>query len=402
MAKTLRTRVKRAAIPAFLLATPLLAQQGAALTPEQDFQNRVSGPGVVWYHDFSSDDEVNAFRWRSAVGNDPGALGERSEYVRRTTADGVTGGDSLELVNTPGTVGNADWWRPFSPMRAKDGAVLGNGRANDDPGAGGKIAAEVWNPRQRGSQTANWTKGYYGHPSMDGDGGVSQDGHEYWLQYAIKIDPKIITAVSRDGGKQIYLTRTDRSLTSQEIVVVARETLNADPHNNYFTMYRSGSPPLSTDTPGQGSQPGIEGGTVRDGQCAFNNANGKLANCWKWPLGEWVTVMIHVVPGTNANGHMPSAPGDPGGNKDTLIEVKVAEQGATQWRTIWHQTDANLPFDRFPGQNALIFSTYMNNAEHTDYVYKRIDNVIFSTEEIPLPRSSGPTRPNAPEDLNAE
>jgi len=67
---------------------------------EADWQERISGAGVVWFHDFRTDDEVNNFRWTPGYGNgnDPLAVGSAyAKYVRRITTDGITGGGCLEI-----------------------------------------------------------------------------------------------------------------------------------------------------------------------------------------------------------------------------------------------------------------------------------------------------------------
>lgn len=348
---------------------------------EADWQTRISGIGVVWYHDFRSSDEVDAFRWLGGVGNDPDSSdATRSDMCRHNTSDGITGGGCLEIVRKAGTTDGAEWWRPFSPMDT------GSGKTVNDPGANGTIAVQAWSPTQGGAQTNSWRDGYYGHPSIDGDNGVTQDGNEYWLQFRVKIDPNRPTYQTSDGGKLIYLTRTDLSLTSQEVVVEALET-GAD-GLNYFSMYRSGSPPLEADAPGistHGNQPGVEGGVIGDGVCRFDDNGGRLGNCWVWPTDEWVTVMFHIIPGTNSGGELPSAPTVPTGNNDTTIEVKVAESGASSWATIWNQSNADLPFQTYPGQNALIISSYLNGINVTSDLSTKFDQLIFSTQEIALP-----------------
>src|SRR5688572_26582707 len=61
---------------------------GSPADVEADWQARIGGPGVVWYHDFKSDDEVNAFRWTGGYsgGNDPLAVGSREAPLVRRVA----------------------------------------------------------------------------------------------------------------------------------------------------------------------------------------------------------------------------------------------------------------------------------------------------------------------------
>ena len=57
-----------------------------------DWQSRISGPGVVWFHGFENDDEVNNFRFGGGIGTDRAdvystvtnpAIG----YIRRITSE---------------------------------------------------------------------------------------------------------------------------------------------------------------------------------------------------------------------------------------------------------------------------------------------------------------------------
>src|SRR5690606_7644916 len=99
----------------------LLDEQGDAIPSacgtgdaEADWQARISGQGVVWYHDFRTDAEVDNFRWASGHGLDPGDVARPGLCIRNTN-DGVTGGGCLELIYPVGSRGAPGWWRPFAP-----------------------------------------------------------------------------------------------------------------------------------------------------------------------------------------------------------------------------------------------------------------------------------------------
>lgn len=342
----------------------------------EDWQARISGPGVVWYHDFSSDDEVNAFRWTGGYsgGNDPLAVGSPlAGLVRRITDDSVDGNGSLEIVRPAGSGDGSVWWRPFSPIVG--GTTTGNGRGagNDDPGASGTLAPQPYDPSDGGSQISTWgDRGYYGTPI-----GAAYDGPEYYLQVRVKMDPNRIAGGNEDTevGKLFYFTRSDRSATDQEIVVYSGAPAAGE---NYLRMYRSVSPSLDSDPPGvavHGNQPGTELGTVGDGVCRLDDDGGRRVNCWHWPAGEWATVMWHVKPGLSDNG-------------DTLVEVWVANPGETSYSKIWNQPGVDLPFDpdHPQGHNALIASIYHNGIDMPRQFYHRYDQMIFSKEFIPCPR----------------
>lgn len=337
---------------------------------EADWQSRISGSGVVWFHDFRSDAEVNAFRWTPAYnsGNDPLAKGSaNAKLTRRITTDGITGA-CLEIVRPAGSSDGSVWWRPFAPIVGS-----GNGRGQNDPAAGGTVPVRSYAATDGGSQISAWSQGaYYG---TSGSGPF--DGPEYYFQCRVKMDPARIQGAnaSIDVGKLFYFTRTDRSATDQEIVVFSGHPIGG---KNYFSMYRSVGPPLDADAPGvsaRGNQPGNAMGTVGNKQCRFDNDGGRLANCWYWPVNEWATVMWHIKNGTS------------GGN-NTLIEAWAARQGEKQFTKIWYQPDADLPFDPdFPqGHNALIASIYHNGENMPVQFYHRYCQMIFSKQPIACPQ----------------
>ncbi len=92
-----------------------------------DWQSRISGPGVVWYHDFETAAEVNAFRWSPGYqgGNDPNDVSQPNR-TRWVAGDGFAGGGCLELWRTTGSGDGPDWWRPLSPLSAP-----GNGKSDE-------------------------------------------------------------------------------------------------------------------------------------------------------------------------------------------------------------------------------------------------------------------------------
>jgi hypothetical protein len=263
------------------------------------------------------------------------------------------------------------WWRPFSPLK---GGWPGNGKPQDDPGArdARHIAARAWDPTASNAAmiTPNHQVGYYGHPSYHSLHPGAFDGSEYYLQVRVKVDPNRLKYAS--GGKLFYFTRTDRSATDQEIVTISEKEVGG---RNMFWMYRSVSPPLTQDWPGQGSQPGSEIPDLpgRDGvRCDFGS--GALQNCWSFS-GGWDTILYHIRPGLHS------------GN-DTLVRVWAAHPGETQYTKIWDQPNVDLPFDQnhARGHNALICSGYLNGFDTGPGIYHRYAQIIFSLDPIPCPQ----------------
>lgn len=349
----------------------------APATEEECWESRISGPGVVWYHNFDSAAEVNAFRWSAGFGggNDPNDI-DSPGYLSWISNDGFAGGGCMQRIRDAGTTENvSDWWRPFSPF-----AAPGNGRTTDDPGANNTIAVQGWAPTSGGSQTNNYPdRGYYGNATYHT--GSVFDGTEYWLQVRVKMDPNRAASNNPEQGKLFYFTRTDASLTNQEIVTFSAGTIASG--RNYFGMYRSGGATLSGDAGGSatvgdqvGGSIGLIGEPTSRAICRFNNTDGKRANCWAWPdAAEWVTLLYHIRPGLDS------------GN-DTLIQVFVAEFGDLVYRRIWHQTNVDLPYGagRPFGHNAVICSSFTNGLNVGTAFYHRWTQMIFSKEFIPCPK----------------
>jgi len=309
-----------------------------AADAEADWKARTSGAGVVWFHDFRNAAEVDNFRWRGGQGDDPKNTGDGS--VRWISSDGITGGGCLEIYTAANSEAGCVWWRPLSPLTGS-----GNGRAQNDPGAGGTISVQSYspNPNSGGSNINSWgSRGLYGHPSYHSQGGF--DGAEYYLQMRVKISASRFSKGNPEAGKLLYLSHTYRSLTSQEIVT--QNNINRD-----FMAYRSGSPPL---------EPSKQYGS-------------ELSGYWQWPSDEWVTVLYHIVPGRNRVA-------------ETVFQVWVARAGAKNYTKIWDTRVVPLEYDYDNGQNALILSSYMNGVRSPVAWYTRFDQIIFSKQFIPCPQ----------------
>jgi hypothetical protein len=345
-----------------------------------DLAARTSGPGVVWFHDFASDNEVNNFRWTGGYGsgNDPLDAGTTRPQgtCRRITSDGITG-QCLELIRNTGSSDSKDFWRPLSPIQG--GTTTGNGRGagNNDPAANGTIALKSYAPTDGGSEIATGTWGVYGTKS----GGGPFDGSDYYVQCRVKLDPRRQqgTNINEDSGKLFYFTRTDRSNTDQEIITYAGTQGTSQ---TYFRMYRgAGYIALDQAPPGtatQGYQPGNEVGICNLG----GGGAGNIGNCWHWNNGAWDTIMYHI-----RNGTMSGGLGSQTSNSDTLIEVWAAHDGETEYTKIWNQPNAPISYDLVWGHSAVILSIYHNGDALTQF-YQRYCQLIFSKDFISCPQVS--------------
>jgi len=308
---------------------------------ELDWQSRISGPGVVWYHNFERDAEVDQFREDGALIYDPtddgpGYYGARPDTVYRNTSDYLTGGGSLEILRKAGSADSKNWYRPLSPLSAP-----GNGRLTDDPAANGTIPLDAdgeWGPPAR---TPDWQAGNYG-PASTGN----WEGHEFYIQYALKVSSSRLTG-NVFGGKVQYITRQDRSLTAQELVT------SYDYDVRQWRIYKGGTGTIS--------------GNIGNPQHIFD---------------EWVTYLVHVVPGDEVENAGP----DQGGS-NTRLNVYRHRAGENGYTHIFARNDLAIDYQNAyrKAWNAIIFSGYFNGFSFPEDFYQRYDEVIFSREFIPAP-----------------
>jgi hypothetical protein len=347
-----------------------------------DWLARANGQGVSWYQDFETQQEVDQFRWSAGVQNDPGDLSsDRAETVRWRDDDGITPGHGcLEIYRPAGSQDPSNWWRQLSALVAGS-----NGRASDDPAVGGTLTRRTFTPTQGGTQTSSWDLGWYGHPDYHAANPGKFDGHEYYFQCRVKIDPERIVGTNDDGGKLFYFTVTDSSNVRQEIVTVSGRQ-RGTPERNVFDMYRSGDGSGLDQSPDNdvsvtGNQPGSNfTAGVGNGVCRFDNNGGRLANCWSWPMGKWVTILYRVKAGKGnvVNGDVET---------NTEVEVWKAEEGETQYTRIFLNPNVQLPFQFLQGHNAVICSGYMNGQTFSHGFYQRYCQMIFSQQFIACPQA---------------
>lgn len=324
-------------------------------------------PGVVWFHDFRSDAEVNAFRWQNGFGNDPNSQSTLGSSCRRITTDGITGGGCLEILRPAGSQEPPGWWRPFSPLT---GAT--NGRGTNDPGANGTIAPLAWDGLTSTQANGNWKKGYYAHTDYSGNqsyGGrnwtpADFDGTEFYVQYRFKVSSgRMSSSLASGNGKYLFIATTGSTLTQELVVQSSRDM---------FLWYTNfGSSPDTGGSLGSSSsrQPG--------GNYAGCDSPTFGANCWNYVADQWVTILIHVRPGHH-------------NVKDTLLEVFAARPGMTTYETIYSLQNT-INFENGPSlghpraYNAFQPSAYCNGLNSSTSWTQRYDQVIFSKNFIPCP-----------------
>lgn len=340
-------------------ATPCNNKSAAA-----DWATRISGSGVVWYHNFDSAAEVDAFRWTGGYmgGNDPGGIGNsNAKYVEWVPSGGADGGGYLQLTRKSSAMDGNCWWRPFNPLTGTS-----NGRGQDDPGANGTIAPRTLIATQGGTQVYNWMAsskpGWYGHSS---DQNSYYDGNDFYLQIRVMADPRRTMEGNIQVGKFTSFTTTANSYTNQELVTYSGNwegsaaAGKANIHNVYQGYNYAPLADISTGT------------------------RNPISPKWAYS-GGWDTLLYHVVPGRE-------------GVKETRFEVWAAHPGDTSYTNIWDTTyaahydagtaDSAGTLIYRPGWNAMLCWIYHNGATMSEF-WQRYDQIIFSKQFIPCPTVS--------------
>jgi len=351
-----------------------------------DWQSRISGPGVVWYHNFDARAEVDQFRWAASYGsgNDPLARAPFASNLSWQPAGGADGGPYLRLFR-PAGAGVADgyvWWRQFSPLTGAS-----NGRGVDDPGAGGSIPLQTFTPTDGGDQTNRWAEtqarpGYYGKAGYEAAGNYGNptypqyasifDGNEFYLQVRVKTQADRMTVGNVVNGKLLNFCTTWGTHPNQELVTVSAYPLPSSPlggpyQGNVHNMYEG----AFTGYIGQGS-----------------NATGPIMNPTgpKWAYsGGWDTLLYHIKPGSQN-------PSNPPFTYDTTIEVWAAHPGETSYTQIWQVGfraiyDDTEQFGRYRkyAWNAFLCWIYQNWENNVTDIVQCYDQVIFSKAFIACP-----------------
>jgi hypothetical protein len=354
---------------------------------ESDWVARSTAPGVVWAHDFRNAAEVNNFRLVGGIGTDP--VGSTST-VKHVSSDGITGG-CVEVAVPAGGTSVGGWCRPFSPITGAS-----NGRGVNDPGAGGSITPLTWNPNNRNA-LGEWGAGYYAHkdywnhPTRGPSKGFSFDGTDFYIQARIKMPASRFQSGQPDGKLMMILITGDGPQVgtgqprtpNQEIVVKSNPSKLYQMYTNFGNRANSYLTGIQGASGGGAYQPG----GAYNSTCVIGNTT--TSTCWSWPADEYVTVLIHVIPGHDGGGgDSPTVAGNP--NNDTGIEVWVARKGATAYTKIWDKKDYVFSFgenDPWPlGFNCIAFNAYMNDVKSTQAFYHRCAQMIFSKQFIACPQ----------------
>lgn len=344
-----------------------------------DWTARSTGPGVKWAHDFRDDAAVTSFRINGDAGAQVDAAGQ--PLVRRNAFDGVKGNGCLELYTVAGVENQMRWARPFVAL----------------PGDIGYSSGAALIPRWYENQY-QFRRGMYGHPdyhSQTGGGyagtdGSSWDGHDFWIQFRVKTPAVAYSPLHPSGyaGKMAYIEICGGG--NQELILSYGRKLGM------FTNFgRANTNPLH-EPQGQAYQ---NTSLMQPNTAYADSYNNSFAACWSYPDDEWVTVLLHVIPGHDSDeGSTNDVPSSTSNwRRDFGIECWVARYGATSYTKVWEKFDYVWSYDAqspgygaLSGFNCLLFTQYMNFAR-TGLVagvdwWRRHDEVIFSTRPIACPQ----------------
>lgn len=350
---------------------------------EEDWRARSTGPGVQWAHDFRDASTVSKFRINGSLGAQVDGSG--NTLVRHLPGGGIKSNGCLELFTPQGVQNKMRWARPFCALPGDIGYTSG--------------AALIPNWEPRWDQ---FRRGMYGHPDywgQSGDGvplsgggsdGYSWDGHDFYIQFRVKTSAAAYSPSHpvNYGGKMAYVEPGGGG--NQELILTYGRRLGL--YTNFGDTGTS-TPPYNT-WGGQNPLHDPQGTAYQTTSLMQPNTpyadsyNNGFANCWSYPDDEWVTVLLHVIPGHhNGNNDRPNMNATDV-RKDTGIEVWVARQNTTTYTKVWEKFDyvwnyySNPTPGNLYGFNELLFTQYMNgDSAGVDWA-RWYDEVIFSTRPI--------------------
>ena len=353
---------------------------------EADWQYRIGLPGVIWGHNFSTPDEVTAFTYVSGWGGEIDANADairRAGYLTLDQSDGFSGSGCLRYTFPASDSDYAYWWRGFSPFSGSGGGVTGAGATDVD----GNTAVDWGNGSRYNGNSTPGNGGYYyqqgniAHVSNDNaNETLSRDAY---IQFRLKIDPAFFDAsfTGAGGGKLIYLSRTEASLTSQERILgrgtpgVAAGKYNISVGTGNGNLDYEGDDANATIPTGNDE---VKNGTIPE----FITQPG--SEIWPTvrtlPDDEWHTVMIHLRPGHENDGLS-------GEFYDSVVRMWVQRPGETHFTKIWDYWQYGTDFQATStvlGYNAFI-TTWANSWAGGTENWTKYDEIILSKDFIPAP-----------------
>jgi hypothetical protein len=377
-------------------------------TAAEDWLLRSTGPGVIWAHRFESSNADGLYWSPQTYSN---AAPRRIGYKAN---EGIIGDGCLEIFVPAGTAVQGYWARPLAPVSAIPSVNGYRAKAADANVAGlpvlnfGAFYASDGDPINRRFNGGGglFASAYdYANNNRTLANGQSEIiyGGGFYLQFRVKFPTFTDTTaghVAGDNrldypnttGKLFILGNIEKSNPDHEIV----NQLNSNKRHQLYGAngaYFFGNGQANPTT----YQPG------------YYPANAY----WTWPKNEWVTVLLHVVPGRQN----PAPVGGDWGTWlasiatqfDTRIETWVARAGATSYTKIHDYSAYALYYGSVYNQNSSFnggtlanqlakpgfglfeLNVFMNEGDTSAVTYPKDfwvlhDQIICSTLPIACPR----------------
>jgi hypothetical protein len=256
------------------------------------------------------------------------------------------------------------------------------------------------------AQFAKWNPSQHGrYPIDEIERSNLWDGDEFYIQFRLKIDPRYweLNTVdprseSTDFSRKIWMLQAEMTVPQQITAVISPSNRYLIPSTRPSPFYMAGysfggglaGRLLTTRLDGGGSfQPGS-----RWSSTAVPGSNRPAGSAWEYVPGEWVTFLLRVKPGLDwVEGREAAA-------RNTVVEVKMARPGESQYTTLFSMPDQAIVFGSsgpqehawrtaLPGYNAFVPTGYLNielgNVPPKAAYYVRWAQIIFSKEPVPAP-----------------
>lgn len=337
-----------------------------------------------------------------------------------------SGGHGIQkdwLVSGPTHVGHqsaVNWSRLFSALKADS-----NGIGVDDVNNAGNTLRSTHDTITF-PQGSVFGYGWYGtateqaahvtwRPTDYGGGGVDSflrsnlwDGNEFWVQWREKIDPRFLAlntvAYNLDNryGHKVWMLQSQMTVPQQITGGYGPGATRFQIPTTPEPIFGMAAYSFSGGLAGRGLTTNLDGsGSVQPGSPYAATAIAGVADlpagqAWETPSGQWVTFLLHVIPGDRWVDTNPSATGV----RNTTVEMFAARQGETVYTTVFSQTNQAIIYgssgpvennwtSALPGYNALSFTAYLNvelgSVPPVAAYYTDFGQMIFSKATIPAP-----------------
>lgn len=382
------------------------ASDDPAVTPLSDWVSRSTGPGVIWAQRFTQDLDVNRFLGANTPNKTTAAA-----FIRRSATDGILGDGCMEHFFPQGGLPQYGWVRPLFPI-ASAGDVNNAGLPVINDGLYGTTTGQFPTSVYPGA-FVNYNGGsHFVHPDylISANQGWSKPGGipqpqilrqgPFWIQFRVKFSATRFNSAEASG--KFFMITGWYANCQQEIVLQARTEYGG----GWFEWYTSVGSNFNSQLrkPEEGSPQSIQPGGAYGLTCLNDGRQigGGAGNCFVYPTETWVTMMIKVTPGrqfvTSSPGWSTAAANAPA--RTTGLQVLAALPGATSWTVIADVPDFIFYFDgdylgagsaQPWGWSVVNFTPFNGGASAQPVVnaagwYHRFDQIICSTQAIPLPK----------------